>query len=66
MARFTENNTEGFSAADLSTLNSALDILIEDGIDDDMNRVSDALNNAWFEDASADELVAIVKNRFAA
>lgn len=61
MARFTENNTEGFTAAELAELNRALDMLDAEGYANDENHVSDFLNNAWFNGASADELVAAYK-----
>lgn len=64
MARFTERNTEGFSASDLETLNAAIDELAALGVDDDMDRVSDRLNNIWFEGATVEDLVTEAKRFF--
>ncbi len=66
MARFTENNTEGFSSTDLSALNAAYDAMLSEGFDDDMNRLSDRLNNVWFEGATAEELTAACKEQMTA
>ena len=58
MARFTENNTEGFSVDQIDVLNAALDIITNDhGIADDENRVSDAISNAWYDGATVQGLV---------
>jgi len=65
MVRFTENNTEGFTAQDIDTLNAALNRLVELGLSDDMNYLSDRLNNAWFEGATVDDLVATVRKSVA-
>lgn len=64
MAYFTENNAEGFTPEDLATLNAALDRLAELGIHDDMGRVSDRVNNAWFEGASVEYIVNAVRRHF--
>lgn len=61
MAYFTENNTEGFTAEELATLNAALDRLAELGIHDDMDSVSDRINNAWFKGATVEDLVDAVR-----
>ena len=64
MARFSENNTEGFSAEQIATLNAAFDAITgEHGITDDENRVSGAINNAWYDGATAHGLVEVALRR---
>jgi hypothetical protein len=56
---FTMDNTEGFTPAQISQLNIALDALIAEGWEE--KAASDALNNAWDEDTqTADKLHAAV------
>lgn len=59
MARFTQDNTNGFTDADISILNAALDRIKHCGISDDMNRISDKLNNLWFEGVTIEQLVTM-------
>lgn len=61
MTRFTENNTEGFTAAELAEMNRALDILAAEGWADDENHVSDFINNAYHPDMTSDDYVAAFK-----
>lgn len=56
MAYFTENNTEGFTGADLNILNEALAILIARNPDADECTLSDAINNSWVGGQTAEEL----------
>jgi hypothetical protein len=51
---FTEQNTEGFSTADLETLNAALKARVGRG--EDEKSAADAINDAWFEGATVAEL----------
>ena len=51
---FTEQNTEGFSTADLEILNAALSARLARG--EDEKTASDAINNAWFEGATVADL----------
>lgn len=66
MAHFTTSNTEGYTAEELAVINAAFETLEDEGIDNDMGRVDDAINNAWFEGASSAEIVDAVKARLAA
>ena len=52
---FTEQNTEGFSTADLETMNAALSVHLARG--EDEKSASDAVNNAWFDGATVADLV---------
>lgn len=63
MIKFTDSNTEGFSQADLDTLNDAY-VAILGGDEDDEDHVADRLNNLWTEGADADELVRRYRERF--
>ena len=64
MARFTENNTEGFTAAELAEMNRALDILAAEGRDDDENHISDFINNQYAPGTTADEYVAAYREQY--
>jgi hypothetical protein len=57
---FTSENTEGFTAQELETLNSALAVLIARHPDADEANLSDALNNVWVPGLTAQELVNLV------
>lgn len=63
MAYFTDMNTEGFKQSDLDALNQAMDIILA-GDEDDMDHVSDRLNNLWTDGATADTLVAAYRKQF--
>lgn len=52
---FTADNTEGFTAADLTEMNKAAAFLMNNGFDE--KSAADAVNNAWQEDLSANEIV---------
>jgi len=53
---FTNDNTNGsFTNEELKTLNSALEIMLSRGYDE--GSASDKINNAWFEGATANDLV---------
>lgn len=52
---FTDENTEGFSAAELALLNEALAIRLARG--EDEKNASDAINNAWNESATLSMLL---------
>ena len=65
MARFTTDNTEGFTAAELREMNRALDILAAEGYENTHNHISDFINNAYVPGMTADEYVAAYKARSA-
>ncbi len=52
---FTDENTEGFSAAELALLNEALAIRLARG--EDEKNASAAINNAWNESATLSMLL---------
>lgn len=63
MTRFTENNTEGFTAAELAEMNRALDILAAEGRDDDENHISGFINNQYVPGTTAEEYVAAYREQ---
>lgn len=58
MTRWTENNTEGFTAEELEILNDAQERLESDNPGIDASNISDLLNNTWVPGITADELVS--------
>lgn len=52
---FTDNNTDGFTKAELEILNEALAIRVERG--EDEQDASDTINDLWQPDATVEELV---------
>jgi hypothetical protein len=62
---WTMDNTEGFTQAELDTLNTALDRLARNFPDVEPANINDALNNAWVDGISVDDLVAQAGHRFA-
>ena len=52
---FTLDNTEGFTENQIDVLNEALEIRIARG--EDEKSASDAINNAWFDGATVEDLV---------
>ena len=63
MIRYTEDNTEGFSAADLATLNAAHDLIAAAAPGMDEQSIDDALTNSWIEGMTVDRLVAAALGR---
>jgi len=65
MTQFTEQNTEGFTAEELSTLNAAYDALIGelDRRGMEPSNLCDILNNLWFTGMTSEELVAAYRAR---
>ena len=63
MARWTEENTEGFTAAELSDMNEAQAALEEmmPGVDE--SNIADLLNNAFRPGMSVEDLIAAVSKR---
>jgi hypothetical protein len=59
MTYFYEQNTEGFSAADLDAANAAAAFLVSQ--DFDVKCAVDAVNNAWQEGLTAAEIVQRVE-----
>lgn len=55
MHMFTMDNTEGFTAAELATLNAALKIRMDRGEDEKSAR--DIINNRWVEGATVEDLI---------
>ena len=51
---FTKQNTSGFTAQELDTLNAALSALIGAGFNEE--NAQDMVNNAYFEGATAEEI----------
>lgn len=67
MTYFTSSNTDGFTSAELTVLNTALEILIA-GVDtadannrDYISSVADRINNAWVAGITSDELAGKVR-----
>ena len=56
MARFTMENTDGFSADDIEVLNAAFDHLKARAPDIDEGNISDAVSNAWTPEADARQI----------
>lgn len=66
---FRDDNTEGFTTDDRATLNAAHEALMAATNDADeftseqnWKNFSDMLNNAWFDGATVEQLVAAVTN----
>lgn len=55
---FTQENTQGFTAAQIEMLNAALAIVQREIPDDDESNINDAINNAWNDQDTAEELAA--------
>ncbi len=53
---WTMDNTQGFTQDQLDLINDAIDLMDTDGIDE--SNVNDAINNAWAEQETAEELAA--------
>ncbi len=58
---WTQENTEGFTDADLVALNFALEALAAEFEDVDPANLNDMLNNAWTDGADANTLIAAVR-----
>lgn len=52
---FTMDNTDGFTAEDLKTLNEALAIRMARG--EDEKSATDKINNAWVDGATVEDLI---------
>ncbi|SEU02983.1 hypothetical protein [Paracoccus homiensis] len=61
MTRWTEENTEGFNAAELAEMNKAQEMLEADGFADADN-LADMLNNAWNPEMTAADLYTAVRD----
>jgi hypothetical protein len=61
MARWTEENTEGFTSDDLVELNAAQEMLEADGFAEPEN-IADLLNNVWVDGANAASLYTAVRD----
>lgn len=61
MTRWTEQNTEGFTAAELDELNAAQAMLEADEFADAGN-IADLLNNAWVPGMTSADLYAAVRD----
>ena len=61
---WTQDNTEGFADAELSTINAALERLMSD-TKADPETINDAINDAWQDGATEDDLYAAVMARIA-
>ena len=55
---FTQENTQGFTAAQIEMLNAALAIVQREIPDADESNINDAINNAWNDQDTAEELAA--------
>jgi hypothetical protein len=55
---FTQENTQGFTAAQIEMLNAALAIVQREIPDADESNINDAINNAWNDQDTAGELAA--------
>ena len=56
MAKWREDNTEGFTAAELAILNSVQNRLEAEHPDLDGRNIADVINNAWVEGSDEDAL----------
>lgn len=63
MTRFTTDNTDGFTTAELAEMNRALDMLAAEGCENDENHISDFINNHFVPGTTAEEFVAAYKAR---
>ena len=63
MVRWTERNTEGFTADELATLNDTHERLDAAHPDVDEMTIDDMINNAWIPGATVSDLVAAVTAR---
>ena len=63
---FTIENTEGFTTAELITLNRALDRMVIEYPTIDKNNISDIINNAWFREVTSIQLKRSVRERLGA
>jgi hypothetical protein len=61
MTRWTENNTEGFTTAELEELNAAQEMLEADDFAEPQN-IADMLNNAWVPGMNAADLYTAVRD----
>lgn len=59
---FTQENTNGYSDAELETLNEALAIFVGLGIDE--QNASDMIHNAWQAGITAQEIVQRISSSF--
>ena len=63
MTRWTEENTEGFTASELAEMNAAQAALEAEWIDVDPSNIADKLNNAFCPGMTAENLIAAVKGQ---
>ncbi len=63
MTAWTENNTEGFTGAELDTLNTAQAALEKAFPKVDEANITDMLNNAWLPGSTADTLIDQISAR---
>ena len=65
MTYFRTDNTEGFTSADLATLNAACDALVSRyNADDELTQsIGDILNNVWRDGITEAELIERVQAR---
>lgn len=63
MGRYTEENTEGFSAAELATLNAAHERVAAAIPDMDAKSIADALTNSFVDGITLDDLIAAAMAR---
>lgn len=63
MIRYTEDNTEGFSATELATLNAAHDRVAAALPGMDEKSIADALTNSFIDGITIDDLIAVATAR---
>ena len=56
---WTMDNTEGFTQDQLDLINEAYDLVAAKADDVDAKNIYDALNNAWIEQETAEELAVV-------
>ena len=56
---WTMDNTEGFTEDQLDLINEAYDLVAAKADDVDAKNIYDALNNAWIEQETAEELAVV-------
>lgn len=60
---WTQDNTEGFTDAQLSTINAVLKRVFADADEIDTSNINDAINNAWYDGISEADLEAATRER---
>lgn len=60
---WTQDNTEGFTDAELATINAVLERIMAEGDDLEPASINDAINDAWIDGISEANLEAAARKR---